>query len=1254
MVLPELDMISEVREEVKEEVKQQNERQRDRSADDVLMRQADDKELEKFEFLSDKNLNINTVHTRDEAKDTDSESVKVSDDMDKNANKETTEPIENIKDEAVEEERVDISREQIEGKEHEADVENTKENEKISDIGDINRFEKIQELEKEYAHEQDKYSDGKVYVYKNDRKTIQQRIVEGRNEKEEYKQYREYLNQFQNAYTDKQRAYLQYKIDQYERRQMQKQEWERINKQHYEAKSLNRYDMHIWDAAQLNKGILTEKAIKQYAEKTFSDAVKRDRFINYAESQLMQYERLGMLNDKSQTMSQRIDIFGLVTKKTHTAFESRTVFYNDERIDRRIKEIEDFVREKGFADKLKFNLSSASAQEIWEEKNRILLTLKEEKSAGREYKDLYKGFLTSKDKDLNSMTDKQVQAEYEALRKIKMESAREYKIRKNYRFEVNYRFYNKVKEYEQRTIDKERDVVRFSPLAVFDKDISEYMDRNYGILDDGIFARIIQKEGNTPETSRKIQLVKTRIQDLRYYACLVELKAENLGNFRYKASAKYDLKQHYKSFGNSIDRQIHEYCEKNEKTVKFDALESYIRESNKELSEDELEKKIAVIEHRIRQLHANGYFHKIADGVYVSKENFDDAMKLIEAYVRFKEGEDISVKDLELTKEIKEIKKINSFGCKLDKDIFQEALANNGVFDIEKYTAELDDRRTKMTEGRVYKLEKFGYLEKDSEGRYIITEQFKTDLKAKQLREEQELKDKNFERFQFKLVDHNNYLKTLRAYIDKQGYFNEEEYKLEKYGDKNIKADDMRFNDKCMIKRFQTMLNAGVLTKDEKGNLTITERGLQAEKEFLEGTAKTNTKENKKIIKEEIKFTSFDYTNIAVAVDDNGIFSKENFIRHFSKNDFVGAKGQSYRWTPEQVESKYKTAVKRIETHIKLDNLSVTKLPDGSYKLDKNFIDRAIIEFEKHKLQGKERTVLLNKEQHTTVADVGSFGQLTERQIVELIYNGREDLYRIDLDDLKRKGLVEVEKVNLKHIGEQNLIVLTPKGRAVAEMNTGKSRIATKDKLNKEGELAHDIFVYDVVKHLERQLKAEGKEVEITYSDRQLKSHQQSILAREYDNIGLGLAAKNILEAAAENRPISKEIYTKEMQKTFTKEGFINKKIASFNKTFEAMRDKGFLCETDGKYKLTGKGQSLLDDINKGRLQVMFADCQMIVRDIETGERSVINVEVDLGYSPDEIKEKIMHVPNQIWATNSQKQQRVITKLGAKTVFLIR
>ena len=62
----------------------------------------------------------------------------------------------------------------------------------------------------------------------------------------------------------------------------------------------------------------------------------------------------------------------------------------------------------------------------------------------------------------------------------------------------------------------------------------------------------------------------------------------------------------------------------------------------------------------------------------------------------------------------------------------------------------------------------------------------------------------------------------------------------------------------------------------------------------------------------------------------------------------------------------------------------------------------------------------------------------------------------------------------------------------------------------------------------------------------------------------------------------------------------------------------------------------------------------MVVRDIETGERSTINIEVDLGYSEDEIKEKMMNVPNQIWATNSQKQQRIITKFGAKTVFLIR
>lgn len=1140
----------------------------------------------------------------------------------------------------------------------------------------VDRLDKIKEIEKELAQEKDTKTD-KIYVYKNDRKTVQQKVVERRNEKVAYREYRENLHQFKNAYTDKQRVYFEQKIKWYEERQIKKSEWDQLNKQSFEAKKLNYYDIKIWEAAQENKGILTEKSVREYANKAFPDEIKRNKFINYTESKLTEFERLRMINDKSQTNIQKLDVFGVVTKKTNTDYESRTIYFNDERIDRRILEIENHIKSMDLVDKVKYNFSSPVTQDVYEEKKRIELTLREEKTAGKDYKDLYKDFLTNKGRNLNELSNKQIQAEYEALKVLKRESSKEIRIRKNYKFEVNYNFLNKVKEYEKEQqdnkekqfIDKNRDNMRYEPLAIFDKEISDYMSKNKGILDNNIFNIIKQKEGDTPEINRKIELIKTRIFDLKANDCLEvmldkrELNNLKPGEFKFVTTKKYNIKDYYKNIGSKLDTEIYDFLEKNKKTFKFKDFDEYVRDNNTNLSEEELQKKIDITQHRVKQLYANDYFYKVADDVYVSKKSFDDIMSLNNAYIRFKEGENVSSN---WVSDEKRNQKINSFGCQIDKSIFEKS-GKDGIVNIENCLDGADERQANIIKGRFNKLVQYGYLEKLDGASFKIAGQFKIELKRKELQDEQDLKDRNFKKFKFKKVDHNNYFKTLRTYIEKQGYFNEAEYKLIRYGDKSIKADDMKFNDKCMIKRFQTMLNSGILEKDDKGNLMITQRGLQVERDFLEKEKNTNINTDKNVnvitnIKgnntidkpKEVKFTSFDYTNIAVAVDNKGIFSKENFINHFSNNNFIGAKGQSYNWTTEQINGKYITSIKRLETHIQLNNLSVKKLPDGSYKLDPYFIDRALIEFEKHKLKGKEKTVLLNKDQDILVQDIGSFGQLTENQIINYIYNGRNDLFKIDLEDLKRKGLVEIEKFNLKHIGEQNIITLTSKGRAVAEMNTGKDRIATKDKLNKEGELAHDLYVYDTVKYIENELKKENKKIEIVYSDRQMKSYQQSILAREYGNIGIGMATVYILEEAKKNNIVNRNNYEDKMNDLYRKQSFINKKMTSFDKSFATLKDKHFIKKVEGKYELTEKGNILLNDVSSGRLQVMYSDCQIIVRDIDTGERSTINIEVDLGYTEDEVKEKAMNVPNQIWATNSIKQKDIITKYVSNTVFLLR
>ena len=1214
----------------------------------------------------------------------------------------------------------------------------------------MDRLDIVCALEKEHKSKEFE----KVFVYKNDRQTLQQKIVERKDDKQSLNEYRQHIKGYNNGLTPNQRNYHYQKAMQYETRQQERQHWDNINRQEYQMLKLNGYDKHIWNAGQDNRGIITEKALNRYAEKAFEDKSDRDRFLNYCDMKLTKLSRIGMLNDKSQTALQRADAFGLVTNKTHTNYETRMVYFNDRRIDDRLNEIESYIKDKGFVERVKFEFASAPHHEIEAQKDRIKLTFKEEKSAGNDYRDLYKDFLTNKDRNLNGMSKSEVKAEYEALRKLKEESAREIKIRKNYSFELNQRFLSKIEEFdaeklerEEKMLEKHRDDIKYSPLAVFDKEIADYMDKNNGVLDNKIFDRAIEAEGRTretlaPEQEQRLNLLKIRILDLKASGCLTD-RGFNQGSegFKYGVISKYNLRDSEKIFGSKLDREIYNFCEKHDRTFNCKVFEEELRDNSKELSDDEIKKKITVTQLRVSQLYANNYFHKITDDIYVLKESFDNAIRLNDAYIKFTEGKSTRFPTI-----TKESEKINNLGCKMDKDVLANALNNNRIVDMTRFST--NQERSKIVEGRIEKLVKCGYINKSEDGKYEVTDEFEKSMREKGFETLKEQIDRNYENFEFRYSDA-KYLNICRDQIESKGCFNLNEYKTEKHGKDDVKESNLDKTDKFMLKRLKTMENAGlikidrngniiitergeeaeksfmekqlehrsienynrfeftkhdyekwfpairqeievkgkfnldeyknenrdevtnsylfkrvntmlaagIIAKAADGNITITERGLMAERAFLEGKEKPIIEFPKSIEKQkdEVKFTSFDYSNIVVAVDENGVFSKEHYTAYFKNNDFVGAGGKSYRWTTEQIESKYQSAVKRLETFVENDLSFVEKLENGTYKLDESYIDRATVELEKNSLKGNERSIRLNREQDATIADIGSFGQLTEVQIIKYIYGGKSDLYIIDLADLKRKKLIVAEKYDLKGMGEQTVIALTTKGRAVAEINTGKDRIATKSKLNKEGELAHDLYIYDTIKHLESQLASENKKLEITYSDRQMKSLQQSILAKEYENIGIGVASVYILDKAAEHIEISRKAYEDEVRNQYSKEGFINKKLQSFDKTFEALESKGFIRKVDGKYTITEKGENLRNDISTGRLQVMFSDCQVVVSDIETGDISTVNIEVDMGsYTEDEIKEKVANIPNQLWATNSEKQRTKILKYVLRNVFLLR
>ena len=149
----------------------------------------------------------------------------------------------------------------------------------------------------------------------------------------------------------------------------------------------------------------------------------------------------------------------------------------------------------------------------------------------------------------------------------------------------------------------------------------------------------------------------------------------------------------------------------------------------------------------------------------------------------------------------------------------------------------------------------------------------------------------------------------------------------------------------------------------------------------------------------------------------------------------------------------------------------------------------------------------LSPQQLKTLRDIKDFLNLSESQIIEHIYSGNEVLFKSDIRYLIEKGV-------LAKIRSARAYYITKMGSWIVSGLTGDALIYNRVVRSKFQELSHDMFIYSAFKHLENQLKSEGKTITNYKAIRQMKAENMKIYGKthtvypnlyvEYVNEGTG------------------------------------------------------------------------------------------------------------------------------------------------------
>ena len=272
-------------------------------------------------------------------------------------------------------------------------------------------------------------------------------------------------------------------------------------------------------------------------------------------------------------------------------------------------------------------------------------------------------------------------------------------------------------------------------------------------------------------------------------------------------------------------------------------------------------------------------------------------------------------------------------------------------------------------------------------------------------------------------------------------------------------------------KRLDKNIAAGMVSLDEHGFLSISERGQEALESF-----KSFPKQTTADVSETSTFTVSKQDARIMQYTRDGVFS-----------------GEVYRQLRRQEEPEIENDL--IEHELLVINRRLLQLQKASLaertgpdtvQCSDFLADRSRVALERSR---KPKEIALSHEQDELIRSLGVFANVTREQALQHIYGGRVPLFEMDLADLKRRSLIDTVIVHVKNYGEQQVLGLSKLGRQVAGYRIGDDQILTESKVNtRPAEMAHDLLIFDAYQDAKGRLEAAGKDVTIVYSDRQSKS----------------------------------------------------------------------------------------------------------------------------------------------------------------------
>lgn len=491
---------------------------------------------------------------------------------------------------------------------------------------------------------------------------------------------------------------------------------------------------------------------------------------------------------------------------------------------------------------------------------------------------------------------------------------------------------------------------------------------------------------------------------------------------------------------------------------------------------DYIENQLKYLDKRFQNNARAGYltFDKVEGTYTISEKGLQEKNKESDKFHKFMFSKIEALESMGLVEKINDTYKITDHFISIvdkkvnymDKVLVEVSLNNDGIIDFSTLKEDLNDFGIDDIEhfmhyfsDRQEALVRAGYIRHLNDSKYEITEVFENVAFSKdEVLDQQHNKYIALTEFKVTSFDKAIFNASINDKIDlpeRKAFFQEKYQTRPKEAGRQFKM---------LSGRCEKLCAAGYLEPCENGYNVIKYPDKSE-------TEKNPDKEKKRTMEplETFKVTKFDYNNITSFTVD-GIWDKDQYRIMNGTLD------------KETLDSKTVSIIKRLNTLSEME--LATDLGNGKWLIDPLLIERS-------KIKSFELTI----EQKKILEDMKDFLNFTETQIGEFIYGDKDKIFRSDINNLVKRGLLEYESRDLYGNGNfEKIYFLTTKGKKeICKLFDCQMEDIHKSKIHsRPEELGHDILIYSAFVDAKNALEKEGYIITSHLTDRQMRSLDMS------------------------------------------------------------------------------------------------------------------------------------------------------------------